>query len=161
MADAPRETAVLPTISRPGKPPSIRLATIARALIVLTTLAVVAACYVGRDILAPILFALLLSLLFSPLVALIGRLHVPRMLASGLTVLLVIGIAVGAIAALAQPARDWVGKAPSVLQSLEQKIRELKKPVQQAEKATEKLQNLTETNPPATPPQQVVVKDQN
>jgi predicted PurR-regulated permease PerM len=161
MADASREPAVLPTISRPGKPLSIRLATIARSLIVLTTLAVLAACYAGRDILAPVLFALLLSLLFSPLVRLIEKLHVPRMLASGLTVLLVIGIAVGAITALAQPARDWVGKAPSVLQSLEQKVRELKKPVQQAEKATEKLQNLTETNPPASPPQQVVVKDQN
>ena len=57
MADAPREPAVLPTISRPGKPLSIRLATIARSLIVLTTLAVLAACYFGRDILAPVLFA--------------------------------------------------------------------------------------------------------
>src|SRR5215471_9863233 len=128
MADAPREPAVLPTITRPGKPLSIRLATIARAVIVLTTLAVLAACYVGRDILAPVLFALLLSLLFSPLVGLIERLRVPRMLASGLTVLLVIGIAVGAITALAQPARDWVGKAPTLMQSMAQTLRELKKP---------------------------------
>lgn len=159
MADAPRPPAIIPTVSRPTKPVAVRLATISRTLVVLTTLAVLAACYVGRDILAPVLFALLMSLLFSPLVTLIEKTRAPRMLASGFTVLLVIGLIVGGIAAVAQPARDWLGMAPNVMQSLAQTLRELKKPVQQAEKATESLQNLTQTNPP-NPPQPVVIKDQ-
>lgn len=160
MTNTPRDYAVLPTVSRPPKAVAVRLATIARSLVVLSTLAILVVCYFGRDIIAPVLFALLTSLLFSPLVGLIERLRAPRMLASGVTVVLAIGLAVGTIAALAQPARDWLGKAPTVVESLAQKVRELKKPVQQAEKATESLSNLGQSGAPPNPPQPVVIKDQ-
>ena len=73
MNDAPRAPAIIPTVSRPPKPLEVRLATIARALVIIATLAILAACYVGKEILAPILLALLLSLLLAPLVALIER----------------------------------------------------------------------------------------
>src|SRR5262252_1059819 len=107
MNDAPRPPAIIPTVSRPAKPLEVRLATIARALVVIATLAILAACYIGKEILAPMLLALLLS----PFVALVERTHAPRMLASGITVVLVIGIAIGSLTALAQPARDWIAKA--------------------------------------------------
>jgi predicted PurR-regulated permease PerM len=160
MTEAPRDPAMIPTVSRPPKPLEVRLATIARALVVMATLMILLACYLGREILAPILLALLLSLLLAPLVALIERLHAPRMLASGLTVVLVIGVAVGSLTALAQPAKDWVAKAPSVMQTLGQKFQDLKKPVQQAEKATESLATLAQ-GPGATQPPQVIVKDKD
>ena len=157
MAESVRPPAILPTISKPAKPTAVRLATIARALVVLATLAVLVACYFGKEILAPILGALLLSLLLSPVVGLIERLRAPRMLASGLTVLLVVGIAVGAIMSLAQPAKEWVTKVPEAMQTLAQNFKDLKKPVQQAEKATESLTNMTQSSGAAQ--QQVVVKD--
>jgi predicted PurR-regulated permease PerM len=157
MAESPRPPAILPTISRPAKPIAVRLATIARALVVLATLAVLLACYVGKEIIAPILGALLLSLLLSPFVGLFERLRAPRMLASGVTVLLVVGVAVGAIMALAQPAKEWVTKVPEAMQSLAQNFKDLKKPVQQAEKASESLTNMTEST--GATQQQVVVKD--
>ena len=157
MADSVRPPAILPTISRPSKPTAVRLATIARALVVLATLAVLVACYFGKEILAPILGALLLSLLLSPVVGLFERLRAPRMLASGLTVLLVVGVAVGAIMSLAQPAKEWVTKVPEAMQTLAQSFKDLKKPVQQAEKATESLTSMTQS--PGATQQQVVVKD--
>jgi len=152
-----RPPAILPTISRPSKPTAVRLATIARALVVLATLAVLVACYFGKEILAPVLGALLLSLLLSPVVGLFERLRAPRMLASGLTVLLVIGVAVGALMSLAQPAKEWVTKVPEAMQTLAQSFKDLKKPVQQAEKATESLTSMTQS--PGAAQQQVVVKD--
>jgi len=157
MAESVRPPAILPTVSRPPKPTAVRLATIARALVVLATLAVLLACYIGKEILAPILVALLLSLLLSPFVGLFQRLRAPRMLASGLTVILVVGVAVGAIAALAQPAKEWLTRVPEAIESLAQSVKDLRKPVLQAEKATESLATLTQG--PGSPQQQVVLKD--
>ena len=62
---------------------AVRLATISRCLVLLTVLAVVAACYLAQDIISTIMLALLFSLLFSPLAGFLQRLHLPRALASG------------------------------------------------------------------------------
>lgn len=159
MAEGPRTPAVLPTVSSPPKRASVRLATIARSLIVIATLAILIVCYAAREILTPILLALLLSLLFSPVVGAIERLRVPRVPASGLTVLLLVAFVVIGIAALAEPAKDWLAKLPALVQSVSEQIQELKKPVQQAQKATESLANIAQGAPGAKQPQ-VVVKDQ-
>src|SRR5262249_2294403 len=45
MNDISRKSTMIPTVSPPGKPLAVRLATIARSLVVLTTLAALAACY--------------------------------------------------------------------------------------------------------------------
>jgi predicted PurR-regulated permease PerM len=159
MADAPRPPAILPTLSRRPKRPSVRLATIARTLVILTTLAILAACYFGRGILAPVLLALLLSLLFSPVVGMFERLHVPRMLASGVVVLILVGAVVGSFTLLADPAKDWLTKAPDLMQSVARTVKEFKRPVQQAQEATEKLTDLAETTS-GPQPQKVVVQEQ-
>jgi len=159
MAEDSRTPAILPTVSRPPKPTVVRLATIARALVLLSTLAVLAVCYFARGILAPVLLALLLSLLFSPIVTSIERVRLPRMVGSGIVVLLVIGAAIGTLTLLAEPAKDWLGKAPALVHSVSKKVQDLKKPVQEATKATENLTQIGDTAP-ADGPQRVVVKDQ-
>ncbi|HEX6794944.1 MAG TPA: AI-2E family transporter [Casimicrobiaceae bacterium] len=156
MAESEREPAIIPTVSRPPKPLAVRAATIARSLVVLSVLAVLAACYVGKDFLAPVMFALLVSLLFSPFVSAVERRHIPRALASGVTVLIIVGIAVGAIAALAGPAKEWIHKAPESVQSASRRFKDFVSPVQQAQKATESLTNLAQPSGGPTP---VVVKD--
>jgi predicted PurR-regulated permease PerM len=160
MAEAPRTPAILPTVSRPPKPAVVRLATIARALVLLSTLAVLAVCYLARGILAPLLLALLLSLLFSPVVTAIERIRLPRIVGSGIVVLLVVGAAVGTLTMLAEPAKDWLGKAPALVQSVSKKLQDLKKPVQQARKATENLAQMGDTAPADGTPR-VVVKDED
>jgi predicted PurR-regulated permease PerM len=149
--------AILPTVSRPVRPTSVRLATISRCLVLLSVLAVVAACYVAQDIISTIMLALLFSLLFSPLAGTLQRAHVPRALASGLIVLVIVGASVGALYALAQPAKDWIAKAPAAIHSVSQRFKDLRGPVQQAQKASESLSDLT--GAPNNSAQQVVVKD--
>ena len=148
---------ILPTVTRPVRPLAVRMATIARCLVLLSTLAVVTACWFAQDIISTIMLALLFSLLISPLVGALQRLFLPRVVASGIIVLLIVGASVGTLYALAQPAKDWIAKAPAAIHSVSQRFKDLRGPVQQAQKATESLSDLTGTTPNNTP--QVVVKD--
>ena len=140
------------------KPLSVRLATIARALVVLATLAVVAVCYFGRDIIAAVVLALLLSLLLSPLVNLVEKLHVPRIAASALVVLLVVGCLVSGLVALAPPAQDWLSKAPSAISSVQNRLAQWRGSMQKAQQATETLENLAHQK--TSTENVLVVKDQ-
>src|ERR1700760_4417976 len=103
------------------------------------------------------MLALLFSLLFSPLAGALQRLRLPRVLASGLIVLAIIGASVGALYAPAHPAKAWSGKPPAAIHSVAQRFKDLRGPVQQAQKATESLSDLTGT--PGSAQQQIVVKD--
>jgi predicted PurR-regulated permease PerM len=148
---------VLPTVTKPVRPIAVRLATIARCLVLLSVMAVIAACYVAQEIIGTIMLALLFSLLFSPLISAMQRLRLPRALASGIVVLAIVAISVGALYALAQPAKDWIGKAPAAIHSVSQRFKDLRTPVQEAQKATQSLTDLTGSANNDT--QQVVVKD--
>ena len=148
----------LPVVPIAPKPLSVRLATIARALVVLATLAVVAVCYFGRDIIAAVVLALLLSLLLSPLVNLVEKLHVPRIAASALVVLLVVGCLVSGLVALAPPAQDWLSKAPSAISSVQNRLAQWRGSMQKAQQATETLENLAHQK--TSTENVLVVKDQ-
>jgi predicted PurR-regulated permease PerM len=63
------------------------------------------------------------------------------------------------LVALAQPARDWINKAPSAMHSVQERLAQWRGSVQNAQKATETLENLT-LPPDVSTPKVVVVKDQ-
>ena len=149
--------AVLPTVTKPGRPLSVRMATISRCLVLLSVLAVIAACYVAQEVICTILLALLFSLLFSPLVGVLQKLRLPRVLAGGIVVLGIIALFVGALYALAQPAKDWISNAPATIHSVSQRFKDLRAPVQEAQKASQSLTDLAAPAQGST--QQVVVKD--
>ena len=149
---------ILPTVTKPVRPLAVRMATISRCLVLLSVLAVITACYLAQEIIGTIMLALLFSLLFSPLVGVFQKLRLPRVLASGIVVLAIIAIFVGALYALAQPAKDWIANAPAAIHSVSQRFKDLRAPVQEAQKATQSLTtDLTGAAPSGT--QQVVVKD--
>jgi predicted PurR-regulated permease PerM len=148
--------AILPTVNKPPRPLAVRMATISRCLVLLSVLAVVAACYLAQEVIGTIMLALLFSLLFSPLVGAMQRLRLPRALASGLIVLAIIALFIGALYALAQPAKDWIANAPAAIHSVSQRFKDFRAPVQEAQKATQSLTDLTGS---PNSEQQVVVKD--
>ena len=136
MADHKSTPPILPTVSTPPKPLAGRMATIARTLVLLAVLAVLTACYFGRDILAPLVLALLLSLLLSPLVNGIEKLRVPRVAASAIAVLLLVTGLLSGLVALAQPTRDWIANAPSTLHSVQERLSQWRGSMQKAQKAS-------------------------
>jgi len=150
--------ALIKTVSDPPRPLKVRLATIARSLVILAVIGVVTVCYFAEAVIAPVLLALLISLLLSPLVGFAERLRLPRPVASGLVVLMGVALSVAAIVALAQPAREWVNKAPATIKSAQQRLSSWRGPVQEAKKASDTIEGLTTQNAQG---QQVVVRDQS
>jgi predicted PurR-regulated permease PerM len=105
------------------------------------------ACYLAQDVLVPLVLGTLLSLLLSPVVTLVQRFHVPRAVGSLLMVLLIVGGMAEAISKLASPAQIWIVNAPATFQSIEQRLRNLREPIQQAREASKRLENLTQSSP--------------
>ncbi|MCR6630916.1 MAG: AI-2E family transporter [Magnetospirillum sp.] len=127
-----------PTPAVPPPPPWGR----APALTGLLVLAVCYTLYFAAEIVLPLLVALLLSVVLAPMVRWLRRRHLPRALAA----LLVTGALVGGVGwgveMLAAPAADWLHRAPQSLRALEAKLRPVKEPVEQVQRATEQMERL-------------------
>jgi predicted PurR-regulated permease PerM len=107
-------------------------------------------CSLAQQVIIPLTLALLLSLLLSPAVTLLQRAHLPRALSSMLVLISVITALAGGVTLLAQPAGDWVAKAPATIQSIQQRFRSLREPFRRAEVTTKTLENLTQPTEKAT-----------
>lgn len=85
-----------------------------RALLWLLALALVYTLYFAKTLLVPIVVALLLALLLSPLVAVFKRLYIPRTL-SALLILGALGVPFTLLAIeLAEPAQRWAKRIPEM-----------------------------------------------
>jgi predicted PurR-regulated permease PerM len=107
--------------------------------------------FLARSFLLPIVLALLLSFLLTPVVRFLRKLHIPQALAAGLVVFGLLGALGWGVYELSGPAYEWAQKAPQSLRRLERKLREFKKPVQTVSKATEQVEKITQMGgrPPA------------
>ena len=113
------------------------------ALVILTVLAVLYTLYFAADIILPFVLALVLSLLLSPATRfLCDRLHLPRMLAAVLLILVLFS-AIGAIGyAISVPATGWIAKAPQSLPTLQKKLGFLRQPIAMFEGGMQQMQTL-------------------
>ena len=82
-------------------------------------MAILAALYVARKIILPIVLAFVLMLLLYPALRILERLRVPRMLGSLLLIGLLFGVIVAFASALAGPAGTWAAKLPQGLPRLQ------------------------------------------
>jgi len=129
------------------------------ALTGLFTLALFYTLYFGRAFFLPIVLGLLLSLLLSPVVRGLKKLHIPEAVSAALIVLGMLGLLGFGIVQLATPAYDWMGKAPESLRKIESRIRDLKRPVQTMSRATQQVENITKAaGVPATAKVQVTTE---
>ena len=130
------------------------------ATIGLFVLAVFYTLYVARDLLMPIVLALMLALVLSPVIRGLGRIYVPKAAAALMVVLFVCG-SVGAIGyALYAPVVGWFHGAPYNLYIIESKLGVLKKSVEDVKKATAEAERITEVTKEEDRPK-VVVDDHN
>ena len=82
------------------------------ALVVLATLAVVYALYLGHDFLVPVCLGLVLTALLAPIVAWLARHHVPAPAGAAVSVLASLALMIGAATALEPPLRNLAGEIP-------------------------------------------------
>ena len=110
-------------------------------LIVLTTLAVFVALYVGKDVVLPVLFAVFLKLLLQPVVDVLrDRLRVPPIASALILILLLFGSIAAIGFSISVPASGWIQKAPDVLPSLKEKLDVLRQPIDYLQRAFKEIE---------------------
>lgn len=112
------------------------------ALVGILVLSACVAIYFAQSLLFPIVGAVLLNLVLSPLVRVMHRRGVPRAAGAGLVLLGLIAVIGAGGYALSGPVRSWVGRAPEMAQAAEKQVRGLRGPMQRVAAALERVGDL-------------------
>jgi predicted PurR-regulated permease PerM len=114
--------------------------------------------YFARAFFLPIVLAVLLDFLLSPIIRGLKRARVPEPLGAALVILGLLGAVGGAAYGLAAPAKDWVQKLPGSVREAQTRLRDLRKPVEQVSKTAQQVEQATKINDGEAKAQEVVVK---
>jgi predicted PurR-regulated permease PerM len=113
--------------------------------------------YFARAFFLPVTFGLLLNLLLSPFVRTLKRARIPYPIGAALVVLsIVAAVGVGGYF-LADPAQEWITKAPQSVAAANVKIRKLRKPMEQVTKSADQMARAATIGSPSTRPQEVTL----
>jgi predicted PurR-regulated permease PerM len=145
-----------PDLRKLGQALTDRLEVRSVAITGLFVLAVLYTLYFARAFLLPIVLAVLLDFLLSPVIRALKRVRIPEPLGAAVVILALLGGLGGAAYTLAAPAREWVQKAPQSLAMVQGRLRELRRPVEQVTRTAEQVEAATEGR--ARGPQEVVVR---
>jgi predicted PurR-regulated permease PerM len=118
-------------------------------IVILATLAVIAALYAGQELLVPVAMAVLFTGLLRPLVRQFERAGLSAPVGS--TVILVVFLGLGAlgVSSVAGPVRDWLAQAPSTFAKAQERLQGLRKPLLTVTNAVQKLESSTSGQPVA------------
>jgi len=114
-------------------------------------LALLGACYVAAEIILPVVLALVLKLVLQPAMRLLENLHLPRVIAALLIIIVLFGSVIGLGTALSGPAAAWAQKIPDGLPRLEERLTFLSRPIQTLQKFLHQAEGLTQAADPAVP----------
>jgi predicted PurR-regulated permease PerM len=92
-------------------------------------IAMLATAYVAREIVLPLVFAVMLNLLMQPTLRALERLHVPKPLGAVLLILLLFTTIVGLGTAVSGPAEAWIAKLPEGIPRLQERLSFLNAPI--------------------------------
>ncbi len=89
----------------------------------------IAALYFARPVLLPAASAFVITMMLSPLSKLGNRYRIPNLLTALMLWLLVVAVFYGVIVMISAPVVDWIGKAPDIGRSIQEKLRLLEQPL--------------------------------
>jgi predicted PurR-regulated permease PerM len=121
----------------------------------LFVLSIIYTVYFARAILLPIVIAVLLDFLLSPVIRGLKRLRIREPVGAGLVILVLLGTRGGGVYLLAERAQAWMARAPESLERLHARLRELRQPVEQVTRTAEQVEAATEVSK-GGPPEVVV-----
>lgn len=126
---------------RPGPdrgPPDPRTIAVGGIFVLLLCFAI----YVARPLLFPVLGAILLNLVLSPIVSALRRLRVPTPAGAAIVLLGVMAVIGAGGYVVSGPVRSWVGRAPEMALAAEKQIHGLRGPMQRVAATLEKVEDL-------------------
>jgi predicted PurR-regulated permease PerM len=100
--------------------------------------------HVGRAFFLPVVLAVLLDYLLSPLVRRLGDFGLPPASAAGVVLLGFLAFTGGGFYYLAGPAADWMEKVPETMRRAEYQLRDLKAPVERVQEAAEQVEEAAD-----------------
>lgn len=100
--------------------------------------------WVAKEVFIPLTFALMLSLLFQPVVRALQAAFIPRAIGSAIVIMAVLAVMTAGGMKLTEPAVEWAQRLPQAMQVLETRLRPLKKPVDKVSAFAERVERLTE-----------------
>lgn len=98
--------------------------------------------YFARELILPMVLAMVLNLLLSPIVGWLHRWHVPRGLSAALVVWAFIGVLAAVGLALSSQASDWAERLPTLKYELQGKTQVIKKSLEQVTEATDAIEEM-------------------
>ena len=122
-----------PATAHPGRP---RAPT---AVVVLAVIATGFTLWAAQGLILPVLLAMFFALVGNPIIRVLKRIYVPRFLSALLVITLGFAGTVLLVEQLVQPATEWIREAPRGVRSLAPKLREMVRPVHEANQAAQRL----------------------
>jgi predicted PurR-regulated permease PerM len=173
METAPRssfepDVEVAPTTPSPvtGTEPDIsKVGTALRERVEITSIAITGlfvlgffyTLYFARAFFVPLILALMLDFLLSPIVRALKRLRFPEPLGALVVLVGLVLVLTTAVYSLADPVREWLTRAPATLSKTGEQLRQLRRPVEQVSRTAEQVEEATSA-PAAPQVTEVVVK---
>jgi predicted PurR-regulated permease PerM len=112
--------------------------------------------YFARAFFLPIVLAVLLDFLLSPLIRTLKRARIPEPLGAALVILVLLCTAGMAVYGLIDPAKEWGAKLPASMQEAQSRLRKLRSPVEQVSKTAEQVEQATKVDNGTKAPEVVV-----
>jgi predicted PurR-regulated permease PerM len=110
-------------------------------------LALLTAAYVAREVVLPLIFALVLKLLLQPALRLLQRLHIPRLFAALLLILALFGTIVGLGTVISGPAGAWAAKLPEGIPRLQERLSFMRAPINTLQSFLQQVEDFGRTGP--------------
>ena len=114
------------------------------SLVGLFILALLYTLHLAQAFILPIVLAILLDFLLSPLVRALRRLRIPEPLGAAIVVLGLLGALGLGVWYLSGPAAAWVERAPQSMATVQRKLEELRQPMEQVTQAAEQVEEATQ-----------------
>ena len=115
------------------------------ALLLLAFLSVLFTLHIAQGFILPIVIAILLNLLLSPVVLFLRKyLRIPEALGAGMVILVFLGVVVFGAYRLAPAASAWIARAPESMATVQRKIQPLRRPVEKVSQAAEQVEQATD-----------------
>jgi predicted PurR-regulated permease PerM len=114
------------------------------SLVGLFILAVLYTLHFAQAFLLPIVLAVLLDFLLSPVVRGLRKLRIPEPLGAAIVVLGLLAALGGGLWYLSGPASAWLARAPESMATVERKLQDLRRPVERVTEAAQQVEEATE-----------------
>ena len=115
---------------------------------ILSILALLYTLYFARDFLLPVVMALLLDLLFSPVVRAFTRIGIGAPLGAAIVVVGLLALVSFGAYELSTPVERWVAEAPATLARAEARMKKLTKPLERVRRTAEQVETATSSAAP-------------